>query len=247
MAAIAEQWLQLHQDPPVRRIASVEIGRPSRSTGRNRPRQSFHCDYCSCTFALDSQRESHVLETHIADESDRSPVALSKPLLRIGGKVLDRLALRREQSGEQKPAWPLKSIQSVRRMIWCEKCRCDVRSDRMDIHLRERCPARNSTRVVHTSPSSATRNAVPGSGSGSARRLSGNVISGGSTKPVYLDGPGLKGSHPTSGASDSSADARTEYRENRRLDGSRDYRGYREGGRFGSHSSFDASDDESAP
>jgi hypothetical protein len=37
------------------------------------------------------------------------------------------------------------------------------------------------------------------------------------------------------------------YWEERRLDGSRDYWQIREEGRFGSHPSFDACDDESAP
>lgn len=39
----------------------------------------------------------------------------------------------------------------------------------------------------------------------------------------------------------------SEYRENRRLDGSRDYWQIRENGRFGSHPSYDSTDDESAP
>jgi hypothetical protein len=45
----------------------------------------------------------------------------------------------------------------------------------------------------------------------------------------------------------STSDQRREYRENRRLDGSRDYWQLREEGRFGSHPSFDSCDDESTP
>src|SRR5215472_17793761 len=107
-------------------------------------------------------------------------------------------------------------------MIRCEKCHSEVRSERMDSHLRERCPARNSTLARQKTSPPPTRKAVLRVGSDSPRRLTGNVISGGSTKPVYLGKHGSKRLHSTDDA-ESSSDPSEEYWEGRRRDGSRDY------------------------
>ena len=58
-------------------------------------------------------------------------------------------------------------------------------------------------------------------------------------------GKGYSGPAPEN--KDDELNERTNYWEERRLDGSRDYWQVRESGRFGSHPSYDDCDDESAP
>jgi hypothetical protein len=243
IAQIAEQWLQLHQDPPKRAASTVSTGIPIRRGEAKSRRDSVRCEYCSGRFSSATQREEHVLESHVAGDSDKTPVGLAKPLVRIGGKLFERRTI--QLAATPTFAHSPTVIKSVRRMIKCRKCHSDVRSDRMDRHLHERCPPRHGAiPTKESSPSAAPKSRARMDST--TRRLTGDVISGGSTKPLHLGRHGSKRLNPVA-EHDSNSDPRKEYREERRLDGSKDFWPHRDQGRFGSHPSFDACDDESIP
>lgn len=239
VAQMAEEWLQLHEEPPRQLTQRMEAVPTSRNV-RRKQSDSIRCDYCKSLFGSESQRETHVLASHIAEDLDNSPAALAKPLVRIRGTDFERRMLKKKKRaampkaraiGTTGPAYPK-----------CEKCGAPVRPNRMQGHLAARCPKRERRVVSHfTSPSTIQETskrtlATP------PRGLSGNV-SGGSTGSLHVGSLGSKRLY----APTESSEIGEEYREGRRLDGSRDYWRFREDGRFGSHPSFDACDDESQP
>lgn len=240
---LAEQWLQRFHEPPRRSPATVVTNKRAGRLERELRRESIHCEYCPSIFGSESQVQKHVTEAHVAEATDKSSAALAKPLVRINGQLFERRSLERTKARPQRIAQRVRLSPTVRRPVRCDSCGVTLRSDRLDRHLRDRCPMRNGA-LPQTTPRSATPRASPERDSGSPRRLKGNTITGSSTAPAPVGKPGSKQLFLEADEESSSPD---NYRENRRLDGSRDYWRFREEGRFGSHPSFDACDDESAP
>ena len=175
-------------------------------------------------------------QNHVAEESDTSAKGLAKPLVRIRGIVWDRRRIQaRTSPASNVTLTPRTKIQNP--LTECVKCRASVRADKMAAHMAERCPKRQN--VSRTNAKSVGTKLGE---SDKARRLVGNVITGGSTGPVYLKSRGTRASRFNSSSSPVGGKG-----EPRRLDGASDYWRFREDGRFGSHPSFDNHDDESTP
>ena len=168
---------------------------------------------------------------------------------------------------QPKPPQPLPQPKTIKQnpiLPQCSMCGAHVRLDRLAKHTREKCPHRpvklvnlpsvdrpKASRPAAPSSTKVPRKALPLS---SPRFLRGSVISGGNTKPVYLDSRGRPTNYlpPSSRAAPfntDSGDQNTDLNEaeSRRLDGSRNFSQYGDDGKFGSHPSFDNLDDESCP
>jgi hypothetical protein len=133
----------------------------------------------------------------------------------------------------------------TRMLVPCPKCPSSVRTDHLQSHLTR---IHGSDAAALPSGVSATINSAPTAPSGRERRpnLTKKVGSGVNARYRALStGSGHSG--PSHDDGDDRAASVDNYWEERRLDGSRDYSQIREDGRFGSHPSYDACDDESAP
>lgn len=133
----------------------------------------------------------------------------------------------------------------TRMLVPCPKCSSSVRSDHLQSHLRR---IHGSDAAAPQDVVSPTINSSPKAPSGRERRpkLTRKVASGGNVRYRALcTGSGHSG--PSHDDNDERVASVDNYWEERRLDGSRDYSQIREDGRFGSHPSYDACDDESAP
>ena len=129
-------------------------------------------------------------------------------------------------------------------LVICPKCPSPVREDRLKRHLSKQHgvtgeslrfskPAKSESASKTTSPRRLIGRA--------SREIATNISRAG----ALAAGKGHSGPAPKGG--DDEITLIDNYWEERRLDGSRDYWQIREEGRFGSHPSFDACDDESAP
>jgi hypothetical protein len=186
---------------------------------------------------------------HIADNADTSQAAMAKPLVSVKGRVFERrVRLRTEQLGNEpqpeKPSTPKvsvdtlpkvlsnnpanvvpnsrrfvsgPSVRSARALVQCPECPNRIREDRFQKHLLQQHGTRKTTLPVAASAIRKSSSTAPGN-----------------TELPQKDG-------------DEKLIQKPNYREERRLDGSRDYWQIREIGRFGSHPSYDNCDDESAP
>jgi hypothetical protein len=237
-------------------VATPSVRNPSGAPNAERPKvvvvelpHSFAvgCLYCSLMFNSNEQREVHIQAEHIADGGDTSAQALAKPLVRIKGAVFDRSALRRaEQRRIKTMPGPLK-----------RKLRASGKLPPVP-ESAAKCALRHpvkSSRAVKTAKLKSTRvkcpdcpNYMPASSLQKHRRNKHHRRDGGA---IGVAAKVQDARHPHKVAVDETSDGlfgeADNSREERRLDGSRDYAEFREDGRFGSHSSYDDFDDESAP
>ena len=121
------------------------------------------------------------------------------------------------------------------RLIPCPNCRSSVREDRLPNHLLR---VHGLNAGTESAPIAGLSSSLPASGRGGSKVVR-------ATDRALAKGKGNVGTGDE-GENDHSTEVEN-YREERRLDGSRDYWQIREEGRFGSHPSFDDCDDESAP
>lgn len=233
VARITEQWLKLYQYPATK-ISNAVPENPKRIARA----ASFRCGYCDRVFISEQHKEQHTIESHVAQDGDRSPEALRRPLVYVGNEIFERDRLPKmgtvakptgisqaAKSATKKPAVRTVSVSpkkagSVSRLTRCE-CGSDVRVERIVKHRLKRCPAKIQAPTPRRPPP--------------VRPIA----------PVKQKSRDLGTKVP--GIPKSRNNMENQYLEDRRLDGARDFYRYREGGRFGSHPSFDACDDESKP
>lgn len=122
---------------------------------------------------------------------------------------------------------------SINANVWtrCKLCKADLKCQNLSRHMRH---VHQRTSVVSTTAAPGTRSREAGERpTRSTRTTSARVA----IRPVHVRG-----------RKDDEKGARNDYETERRLDGSRDYWGYREdNGRFESYPSFDDFGDESEP
>ena len=221
------------------------------------------CPYCRETFVSDTQIEAHICAEHVGDRKDSPETARPKPLVRVGLRIFERRTLLRLEQPSRKPqnpkeckvwqdvlqkssgvtsARPIKHqpsdpakafsvpriLRSEANLVQCPKCPSPVRSDRLSKHLRDKhrgeTAPRTSAEIRSTMRKLAKETAVATS------RDTASMTGDPSVDHTYesLTGAG-------------------HYREERRLDGSRDFAQIRDNGQFGSHPSYDDCGDDSAP
>jgi hypothetical protein len=135
--------------------------------------------------------------------------------------------------------------QRSKMLVPCPECSSSVRSNRLQNHLQR---IHGSNAAISQGGGSSVINFSQKAPSRRERRpkLTKKVASGGNVRYRALStGSGHSG--PSHDDNDERVASVDNYWEERCLDGSRDYWQIREEGRFGSHPSYDACDDESAP
>jgi hypothetical protein len=220
----------------------------------------IRCPYCSERFLSDDRKEDHLNTEHVADSADTSEAAMARPLVLLRGLVFERrVRLRAErlvnEPQPEKPITPKVSVgatpkmlsnkpanvvpnsrrfvqsapsRSARVMVQCPECPSLVRED----HLQK-----------HRSKIHGMRKATPPIAASTVRKSSKVKASSRPHRPA----PGNDLKKIPQGDAGEKLIENPNYREERRLDGSRDYWQIREIGRFGSHPSYDDCDDESRP
>jgi len=132
-------------------------------------------------------------------------------------------------------------------LVHCPKCPSPVRADRLQKHLRDKHNRGNTTAII-AAPTKPTSAAIRSSPQPPSHKLTRKVRKRATVSAVSLHPSAAKGDGNNGPAEDDAVVGELDnYREERRLDGSRDYSQFREEGKFGSHPSYDDCDDESAP
>ena len=203
------------------------------------------CRWCSALL-YPWEQAAHELDKHTVEIRTASTAhEIEAPFVRFRGVVFERARFVTQQPRKPSPTRDrlVAQLSADRRhdehdkranhdMTTCPICAGPVSQRRLKRHIRKVHGADAvclSTRAI-----AAQRSAPPW-----RLRL---------PQPVKAVEAGATELKATGAASDLDDDlALDRYAENRRLDGSRDYWGYREEGRFGSHPSFDDMDDDSDP
>ncbi len=146
----------------------------------------------------------------------------------------------------------------TRQQVNCPGCGVPVREDLVSCHLRLRCPRRADPNLRNYQPPLQQPPRSKATSHSTAKKSSRAVSRKRPKQPPKAPPASMKISRSTLPVEstpeldqleevDATLTEIDNHREERRLDGSRDYWRLREDGRFGSHPSFDDCDDESTP
>jgi hypothetical protein len=152
-----------------------------------------------------------------------------------------------QRSGSPLPV-PAGSVRFLERevtMAICPLCHCQLREWKLPKHLKKKCPKVRSERVENGNPNLLNR---PANAPAPNEKLSGKPVTRlRSSGNAHLASPSSKPDHANRSERKRTFPEDHDGRQNRKLDGSRDFAQFRDRGQFGSYPSFDSCDDESHP
>jgi hypothetical protein len=230
---------------------------------------SIGCLYCPFRCNSEKRREEHIAAEHVADAGDSSETAQGKPLVRVDGRIFVRRVLARVErrattidrhavathtesqrclQGVSAKPLPIASAKRIKPpLVLCPICKSptQVPTDRLARHIRRKHGLKEAASGLAFSKQPSLT-PIPSSSHAPISKVTKKTALG-TTSRRQESGTSRGQSGPDSDDTEDGFSEINNHREERRLDGSRDYSQVREEGRFGSHPSYDDCDDESAP